>query len=66
MNVQILLSFHSVPLGSSLVCPLQEGFFPYVKEVTDIMVPLLKFWFHEDVSALDSLSSASFPVDGRG
>eukprot|EP00798_Chlamydomonas_sp_ICE-L_P025737 gene25737-11397_t len=28
---------------------LKEGFFPYVKEVTDIMVPLLKFWFHEEV-----------------
>eukprot|EP00775_Hariotina_reticulata_P003510 gene3510-3780_t len=28
---------------------LKEGFFPYVQEVTDLMVPLLKFYFHEDV-----------------
>ncbi|KAI8476174.1 MAG: armadillo-type protein [Monoraphidium minutum] len=28
---------------------LKEGFFPYVKQVADIMVPLLKFYFHEDV-----------------
>jgi hypothetical protein len=28
---------------------LCEGFLPYVKTVTDIMVPLLKFWFHEEV-----------------
>ena len=28
---------------------LREGFFPYVKQVADIMVPLLKFYFHEDV-----------------
>lgn len=28
---------------------LREGFFPYVKEVTDLMVPLLKFYFHEEV-----------------
>ncbi|GFH17489.1 importin N-terminal domain-containing protein, partial [Haematococcus lacustris] len=28
---------------------LKDGFFPYVKPVADIMVPLLKFWFHEDV-----------------
>ncbi|CAD7695704.1 unnamed protein product [Ostreobium quekettii] len=28
---------------------LKDGFAPYVKEVTDIMVPLLKFYFHEDV-----------------
>lgn len=28
---------------------LKAGFFPYVKQVADIMVPLLKFYFHEDV-----------------
>lgn len=28
---------------------LKEGFLPYVKEVAEIMVPLLKFWFHEEV-----------------
>lgn len=28
---------------------LKEGFFPYVEEVTQIMVPLLKFYFNEDV-----------------
>jgi hypothetical protein len=28
---------------------LKEGFFPYVKTVADIMVPLTKFWFHEEV-----------------
>lgn len=28
---------------------LKEGFFPFVKEVTDLMVPLLKFYFHEEV-----------------
>lgn len=28
---------------------LREGFLPYVQQVTDIMVPLLKFWFHEEV-----------------
>ncbi|KAF6254101.1 armadillo-type protein [Scenedesmus sp. NREL 46B-D3] len=28
---------------------LKEGFFPYAKEVTDLMVPLLKFYFHEEV-----------------
>lgn len=28
---------------------LREGFLPYVQTVTDIMVPLLKFWFHEEV-----------------
>ncbi|KAF5839603.1 armadillo-type protein [Dunaliella salina] len=28
---------------------LKEGFMPYVKPVADIMVPLLKFWFHEEV-----------------
>ena len=31
---------------------LKDGFWPYVKEVTDIMVPLLKFYFHEDVRSL--------------
>lgn len=34
---------------------LKDGFLPYVKEVTDIMVPLLKFYFHEDVRALAML-----------
>ncbi|KAG1673229.1 hypothetical protein FOA52_013109 [Chlamydomonas sp. UWO 241] len=28
---------------------LREGFLPYVQTVTEIMVPLLKFWFHEEV-----------------
>ena len=28
---------------------LREGFFPYVEEVTQIMVPLLKFYFNEEV-----------------
>lgn len=28
---------------------LKDGFFPYVKQVADIMVPLLKFWLHEEV-----------------
>jgi len=28
---------------------LKEGFFPYVEEVTKIMVPLLKFYFNEEV-----------------
>ena len=28
---------------------LREGFLPYVQPVTEIMVPLLKFWFHEEV-----------------
>jgi len=28
---------------------LKEGFFPYVHEVTQIMVPLLKFYFNEEV-----------------
>lgn len=28
---------------------LKDAFFPYVKQVADIMVPLLKFWFHEEV-----------------
>lgn len=28
---------------------LREGFLPYVQQVTEIMVPLLKFWFHEDI-----------------
>ena len=28
---------------------LKDGFWSFVKEVTDIMVPLLKFYFHEDV-----------------
>eukprot|EP00878_Enallax_costatus_P012560 GHUV01013118.1.p1 GENE.GHUV01013118.1~~GHUV01013118.1.p1 ORF type:complete len:1009 (+),score=321.88 GHUV01013118.1:364-3390(+) len=43
---------------------LREGFFPYVKEVTDLMVPLLKFYFHEEVrraavSALPNLVRAA-------
>lgn len=29
---------------------LKEGFLPWMRQVADIMVPLLKFWFHEDVS----------------
>uniref|UniRef100_A0A7R9V0M6 TOG domain-containing protein n=1 Tax=Chlamydomonas euryale TaxID=1486919 RepID=A0A7R9V0M6_9CHLO len=28
---------------------LREGFLPYVQPVTEVMVPLLKFWFHEEV-----------------
>lgn len=28
---------------------LKEGFFPYVEQVTQIMVPLLKFYFNEEV-----------------
>lgn len=28
---------------------LKEGFFPYAEEVTQIMVPLLKFYFNEEV-----------------
>lgn len=28
---------------------LKDGFFPYVQKVSEIMVPLLKFWFHEEV-----------------
>ncbi|MEW5314066.1 MAG: hypothetical protein WDW38_005590 [Sanguina aurantia] len=28
---------------------LKEGFLPWMRTVADIMVPLLKFWFHEDV-----------------
>ena len=28
---------------------LKEGFFPYVQEVANIMVPLLKFYFNEEV-----------------
>eukprot|EP00898_Chlorokybus_atmophyticus_P005983 jgi/Chlat1/6386/Chrsp44S05759 len=28
---------------------LQEGFFPFVDQVAPIMVPLLKFYFHEEV-----------------
>lgn len=31
---------------------LKDGFYPYVQEVTNIMVPLLKFYFHEDVSGM--------------
>jgi len=36
---------------------LKEGFFPYVQQVADIMVPLLKFYFHEEVrrAAVQSL-----------
>lgn len=36
---------------------LKDGFVPYVKQVTDIMVPLLKFYFHEEVrgAAVQSL-----------
>ncbi|KAI7835878.1 hypothetical protein COHA_010225 [Chlorella ohadii] len=30
---------------------LKEGFYPYVEQVTQIMVPLLKFYFNEDVRA---------------
>ncbi|PSC74524.1 ARM repeat-containing [Micractinium conductrix] len=30
---------------------LREGFYPYVEQVTQIMVPLLKFYFNEDVRA---------------
>lgn len=28
---------------------LKEGFFPWIEEVAQIMVPLLKFYFHEEV-----------------
>eukprot|EP01026_Neomeris_dumetosa_P018002 TRINITY_DN1702_c0_g1_i2.p1 TRINITY_DN1702_c0_g1~~TRINITY_DN1702_c0_g1_i2.p1 ORF type:complete len:847 (+),score=189.15 TRINITY_DN1702_c0_g1_i2:132-2672(+) len=28
---------------------LQEGFFPYVKQVLEMMVPCLRFFFHEEV-----------------
>ena len=28
---------------------LKEGFLPYVKQVTDVLVPLLKFYFHHEV-----------------
>jgi hypothetical protein len=35
----------------SMICcyadELKEGFYPYVEQVTGIMVPLLKFYFHE-------------------
>ena len=31
---------------------LREGFLPYVQPVTEIMVPLLKFWFHEEVRVM--------------
>lgn len=30
---------------------LREGFYPYVEQVTQIMVPLLKFYFNEEVRA---------------
>ncbi|KAL4452685.1 hypothetical protein ABPG75_008347 [Micractinium tetrahymenae] len=30
---------------------LKEGFYPFVEQVTQIMVPLLKFYFNEDVRA---------------
>lgn len=39
---------------SMLLCyvdELAEGFLPYVKQVVEIMVPLLKFFFHEEVSS---------------
>ncbi|KAF6021838.1 hypothetical protein EB796_019853 [Bugula neritina] len=43
-----------------LVCyarELKEGFSPYTKEVVEIMVPLLKFYFHDDcrIAAAESL-----------
>eukprot|EP00884_Botryococcus_braunii_P020479 jgi/Botrbrau1/7114/Bobra.0165s0131.1 len=36
---------------------LNEGFYPYVEQVTNIMVPLLRFYFHEEVrqAAVQSL-----------
>ncbi|QDZ25046.1 importin beta [Chloropicon primus] len=30
---------------------LQEGFFPYIEEIVQLFVPLLRFAFHEDVRA---------------
>ena len=27
---------------------LKDGFLPYIEEVTRVMVPLLKFYFHEE------------------
>lgn len=34
---------------------LKQGFLPYVKQVADIMVPLLKFYFHEEVRGVRCL-----------
>lgn len=45
----------------SMICcyadELKEGFLPYVQQVTGIMVPLLKFYFNEEVrtAAVQSL-----------
>lgn len=50
---------------------LREGFFPFVKEVTDLMVPLLKFYFHEEVrraatSALPNLVRSAQSAAEKG
>lgn len=50
---------------------LREGFFPYVKDVTHLMVPLLKFYFHEEVrraavSALPHLVRAAQAAAEKG
>lgn len=61
----------------SMICcyadELKEGFYPYVEQVTQLMVPLLKFYFHEEVrsaaaqSLPELLRSASLAAaKGRG
>jgi len=50
---------------------LKQGFLPWVQQVTQIMVPLLKFYFHEDVriaavqSLPELLRSAVLAVENR-
>uniref|UniRef100_A0A667ZJA9 Karyopherin (importin) beta 3 n=1 Tax=Myripristis murdjan TaxID=586833 RepID=A0A667ZJA9_9TELE len=48
-----------------LVCyakELKEGFVEYTEQVVKLMVPLLKFYFHDDILLLETLLTESMPL----
>uniref|UniRef100_A0A672IFL1 Karyopherin (importin) beta 3 n=1 Tax=Salarias fasciatus TaxID=181472 RepID=A0A672IFL1_SALFA len=48
-----------------LVCyakELKEGFVEYTEQVVKLMVPLLKFYFHDDILFLEGLETESMPL----
>lgn len=69
-NVGIKTSFledknTAVTMLMCFVDELKEGFFPYVEEVAKLMLPLLKFYYHDGVrtAAIQSLAPLLICVD---
>ncbi|GJP49341.1 hypothetical protein CLOM_g8564 [Closterium sp. NIES-68] len=44
---------------------LKEGFFPWIDQVAQLMVPLLKFYFHEEVRKAAAQSIPELLLDGK-